>query len=130
MKKLYSPVSAITKLLEQVQRTSNNNGYKRRGVCYICQDPGHYAPECPTKKDSENPGNKNPGQQIRYNNACFHCGEIGHSVAQCLMKNMPELDQVFEEDMQDFQEPPQKKKKTTEPKKESKKNKKENKRLM
>lgn len=75
-------VAAICKLLEKVQEyngeyignsansssSSGNQGYKRKGVCYICQDPGHYAPDCPNKKEKPErfkgyPGNSYTGNQ-------------------------------------------------------------------
>lgn len=30
--------------------SSSNTGQKRKGVCFICQDQDHYAPDCPNKK--------------------------------------------------------------------------------
>ena len=26
---------------------------KKKGACFICQDPGHYAPDCPNKKEKK-----------------------------------------------------------------------------
>ena len=59
-------VSAVIKLLEKVQEerdgssvttpiknssSSSSSEQKRKGVCFICQNPRHYAPDYPNKKD-------------------------------------------------------------------------------
>ena len=56
-------VSAIMKLLEKVQEErdggtpiENKGGQKRKGACFICQDPDHYAPDCPNKKEKKPAG--------------------------------------------------------------------------
>lgn len=33
------------------RQPSSSSVHKRKGICYICQDPGHYAPECPIKRE-------------------------------------------------------------------------------
>ena len=83
----------ITKFLEE-KKTAQLR--KQKGACYICQDPGHYAPDCPTRRDPDYQGKK-----TTQDNACFECG---HWVAQCPMKNIQDF-----EDLQDFQEPLKKK---------------------
>lgn len=91
-------VAAICQLLEKVQEyngdyidnsantsSSGNSGNKRKGACYICQDPGHYAPDCPNKK--EKPENsytrKQTIAQRKEISNCYHCGEKLHWAAQC-----------------------------------------------
>lgn len=85
----------ISKLLEE--RKTSSTTYRKKGACYICQDPGHYAPHCPTRRDPDYQGNPKNTRK----NACFRCGETGHWVAQCPMKDI--------QDFEDFQEPAKKK---------------------
>ena len=117
-------VAAICKLLEKVQEyngeyigtsantsSSSNSGYKRKGACYICQDPWYYAPDCPNKKEKpqssqgypENTGNQTIAQR-KENTNCFLCGEKGHWDAQCPIKDIPAFDQEFWDDLENFQE--------------------------
>ena len=45
----------ITKFLEEKKTAQLRT---QKGACYICQDPGHYAPDCPTRRDPDYQGNK------------------------------------------------------------------------
>ena len=55
-------VNAIMKLIEKVQEerdegtNTTSTGQKRKGACFICIDPDHYAPDCPNKKEKKPAG--------------------------------------------------------------------------
>ena len=47
---------------------------KKRGACFICQDPGHYAPDCPNKQEKK-PAGTIQGS-TKHTNAYYQKGAI------------------------------------------------------
>lgn len=110
--------------------------YKKKGACFICQDPGHYSPDCPNKPENTQPQKPeeqeaaNSWKNRKQNSCCYYCGGTGHWVSECPNKNIPEeMEQEFKEefnpefdpDLQDFEIPPAKKSKPPAKKAEPKK---------
>ena len=72
-------VSVITGLIEKLQEEREGETAtepKKKGVCFICNDPGHYAPDCPKKKERKPAGmynSKGGGYYQKGNkNAAYH----------------------------------------------------------
>ena len=101
---------------------------KKKGVCFICSDPGHYAPDCPNKQEKKPEGTykgsnayyqkgannagyqkspyfqrpKQDGPTIaerKQNSNCYHCGQQGHWASDCPIKDIPAYDQYFWQDV-------------------------------
>ena len=52
---------------------------RQYGLCFICGDPGHYAPECPRRG----------GQGAPLELPCQNCGHYGHTSPQCQQPAKP-----------------------------------------
>ena len=63
------------------------NKVKRfKNVCTYCRRPGHYAPQCPVRLETEcfNCGEKgHKAMMCEKGVRCFHCGEYGHRLDEC-----------------------------------------------
>ena len=78
----------VNHILETTNKPSQN-----KGACYICKDPGHYAPNCPNRQSTNQCFNckqeghwaKDCPQQgtIKNEDPCFRCGELGHWIKHC-----------------------------------------------
>ena len=128
-------VSAIEALLKKLQEereqeeTAAAQEPKKKGACFICSDSGHYAPDCPNKKEKKpaapykggpsgyyQRGATNTGYQKspyfqkprqdgptiaerKQNSNCYHCGQQGHWASDCPIKDIPAYDQEFWSDI-------------------------------
>ena len=120
---------------------------KKRGACFICSDPGHYAPDCPNKPErkTQQPqtykgpngyngpnaykgfhpykGNQNAGkspyfrhfqikpkaggggltiEERKQSSNCYQCGQQGHWASECPLKNIPEYNEEYLQDVDDL----------------------------
>ena len=108
---------------------------KKKGACFICEDPGHYAPDCPKKKEKKTStpykgssgyyqkGNQNAGkspyfqhfqikpkqggggptiEERKQSSNCYQCGQQGHWAAECPLKDIPEYNQEYWQDVDDL----------------------------
>ena len=121
-------VNVITGLIQKLQEEREEDTAtetKKKGVCFICNDPGHYAPDCPNRKEKKgnqggsyyqkgfqkgNQGgttyNNQPTiAQRKQNSNCYHCGQAGHWASECPIKDIPAFDQEFWNDLENFAEP-------------------------
>ena len=57
------------------------------GACYVCNEKGHRANECPTRKGKANPSGGGGSPKQKFTGKCNECGKIGHKLADCWTKN-------------------------------------------
>jgi len=86
MKAVYEVVkSNIHVLIETVKENLENipeEEVRDTVTCYICQEPGHIATNCPTRQQGPNQA------------TCFKCGNPGHYSNNCTQKTCSECGQV------------------------------------
>ena len=134
-------ISTMEGILDNLQKerekeeTAAPEPKKKRGVCFICSDPDHYAPDCPNKPEKKPAGSYKPpnayyqkgasntsnayyqkgasnGYQSRkpkqdaptiaerkQNSNCYQCGQQGHWASECPIKDIPEYNQEFWQDV-------------------------------
>lgn len=102
IKKTLEVVAAASKAAESKREPrrdrQDRNEEKTDGACYRCNEPGHFARECPNRRSSRNDGrrqngggssnpNKQPlGGSQGTSGGCFRCGRTGHNAAACYAK--------------------------------------------
>ena len=135
--KIVSVIEGLIKKLQEERKQEETTPVaqepKKRGVCFICEVPGHYAPDCPNKKEKKaaapykggnnyyQKGNPNAGYQKspyfqnyqngkprqdgptiaerKQNSNCYHCGQQGHWASECPLKDIPEYNQEYWQDV-------------------------------
>ena len=60
---------------------------KSQDTCYLCQEKGHWAPECPQKSMKKNKGNSSDySSRDKSQDTCYLCQEKGHWAPECPQK--------------------------------------------
>ena len=134
---------------EEIAAAAAPEPEKKRGACFICSDPGHYAPDCPNKQEKKTgtpykgpyqkgnsgyyqkgkqnagyqKGNQNAGkspyfqhfqikpkpggggltiEERKQSSNCYQCGQQGHWASECPLKNIPEYNEEYLQDVDDL----------------------------
>ena len=142
--KLISTMEGILKNLQEEREKEETTAApepKKKGACFICEDPGHWAPDCPNKPERKpaaaattykgpnaykgfHPykGNQNAGkspyfqhfqikpkqgggltiEERKQSSNCYQCGQQGHWASECPLKDIPEYNQEYWQDVDDL----------------------------
>lgn len=51
--KIVSVITGLIQKLREEREEDTATETKKKGACFICNDPGHYAPDCPNRKEKK-----------------------------------------------------------------------------
>ena len=63
------------------KQTKNNGSGRKKGVCFHCQQAGHFQAECPQLKSGG--GDAKTGTSGKFQGTCHRCQRKGHRAAEC-----------------------------------------------